>query len=204
MNQAMIYHGGGMIRGRGFYTVPTPYIPNTIRVDLQEKAWHYSNTLPIISNLHTTPLDTSFGYKTPDFDQGEGAFTHFALPHKDWTHLLTGTTGVRLIYNFYHELTVAAPNNFIQFNTNVFIFRPGETCNFAKTSGTLFNFNAATTAPYECLHANMNNFTIVDPAGSGASGECMIYIAIRRSAAGTDTYANPVRMLGATIEFPLA
>lgn len=206
MNQAMIYHGGGMLRGRGFYTPPaTPYIPNTIRIDLQEKAWHYANNLPIVSALHTVPNDVLFGYKTPDFDQGEGAFTHFALPHRDWTHVLTGSTAIRLIYNFYHELTVAAPNNIAHFTTAAYIFRPGETCNFAKTNGVTFTYDAATTAPYETLHTNLNNFTIVDPAATGAAGECMIYIAIRRSPAGpNDTYAHVVRMLGATMEFPLA
>lgn len=203
MNQASIYHGGGFGGGGGFSAVPvsTPN-PNTIRIVLEEKSWHQANSSPALSALHATALDPLYGYKTYDFNKGLGAFATFHLPHKDWIRVLTGTTKIKFFLNFYHELAVGAPNNIGYFNTNMYIFRNGETVDFAKSGGQFASIDCSGTA-YRLIQYTFNNYQVADPAGSGAAGECMFFIKLRRENTG-DTYANVIRFLGAAVEFPLS
>lgn len=203
MTTSMVYHGGssGKLKGwpAGGSSGPNP---DTIRYVLEEKSWHYSNTNPISSNLHTVPNDALYGYKTPDFNQGLGAFATFALPHKDWSRVLTGTTGINLDFFFYGDTSVAAPNNIGYFNVEMYIVRPGETVNFAKSAGVFMTLDFSVPA-YQMIGYRFSNMQVTDPAATGAAGWCIFYIKCRRQTAGTDTYTNTCRMLGAVVEFPL-
>lgn len=206
MQQSLIYHGGG-IGGGGFPggggggSTPNP---DTIRYVLEEKSWHYANSNPITSALHTVPNDGLYGYKTSDFDQGDGAFATFALPHKDWIRVLSGTTKINLDFFFYADASVAAPNNIGYFNVELYIFRPGETVNFAKIEGVFMSLDFSVPA-WQMVGHRFSDMIVTDPAGTGAAGWCMFYIKIRRQYGPNDTFTGgQIRMLGAVIEFPLA
>jgi len=205
MQQSKIYHGGGAGKGRGFSgggsSGPNP---DTIRYVLEEKSWHYANSNPVTSALHATALDGLYGYKTDDFDQGDGCFATFALPHKDWTRVLTGTTGINLDFFFYADASVAAPNNIGYFNTEMYIFRPGETVNFAKSAGVFMSLDFSVPALQVVGH-RFSDMQVTDPAATGAAGWCLFYIKLRRQYGPNDTYTGgQIRLVGAVVEFPLS
>lgn len=202
---ARVFHGGpcGKMRGWPGAGSSGPN-PDTIRVWLDEKAWHYANSNPVTSALHATANDGLYGYKTDDFDQGDGCFATFAKPHKDWIQVLSGTTKIQLTYFFYADASVAAPNNIGYFNTNAYIMRPGETVDFAKSGGQFMSLDFSVPA-LQVVAYTFNNYVIADPAGSGAAGECLIYLKLRREYGPNDTYTGgQIRLLGGLMEFPLS
>lgn len=198
-----IYHGGASAK-RGFPAGSGSSGPNpdTIRMVLEEKSWHEANSQAATALLHTTSNDGLYGYKTYDFDKGDGAFATFALPHKQWPHILTGTTGINLDFFFYTEAAVAAPNNIGYFNTNAYIMRPGESVNFAKGGGQFMSLDCSVAAQ-QLIGYRFTDYQISDPAASGTGGWCMIYLKLRREYTG-DTYTGgQIRLVGAVMEFPI-
>lgn len=199
---AMIYHGGpkGKAGGWGGSSGPNP---DTIRIDLDEKAWHQANSAPAISALHTTPLDALYGYKTYDFDRGDGAFATFCLPHKDWAFNLgpAPASAIQYVLHFYHDGPTPGPANNAVINTSIYIWRSGESVDFAKGGGTMATFGAAIPA-YQTMTVTFNNFVITDPSGSGLNAECLFFVKLRREFVG-DSFPNQLRLLGGFVEFPL-
>lgn len=177
---------------------------DTIRLVASEKEWHQGNTNPAISNLHTTPLDTAYGYKTYDFNRTNRAFATIGLMHKDWEWILSGTTEVNMFHHFYHNVTAAAPNNIAKFVTSIYIIRNGETINFSSMAGA-YTFDVDCSVPaYQLITISLPDCVINNPSGSAAHTEPVFQWRLRRLDTGDgDTYSNTVYHLGSVLEFPI-
>lgn len=197
--------GSGSGFGGGGGVAPTSPNPDTIRVILDEKAWHEANSMPATANLHVTPADQLYGFKTYDFTTpGLGAFATFSLPHSQWTYDLglIPVTKVNLILNFYHSGATPGPVNNALFNTAVYIFRKNESVDFAKAGGTMFNFGASIPS-FQLMTNELNDIQIDNPSGLTVQDECMFFIKLRREIAG-DLFPHELKLIGGVIEFPLS
>lgn len=205
-----VYHGGsagkmkGWPSGGGGSTSPNP---DTIRMVLEEKSFHQANSNPAIAALHTTPNDSTYGYKTYDLNQLTRIFATFALPHKQWSRVLTGATGVRLWLFGYHETTIAAPNNTISINVSLTGIDQGGSYNYtAPAAGYVYNrtIDAATSAPYQNMTIFVDDMDVNDPGGGGLIYDPIFHLRIlRNNSGGGDTYPNVFRLQGGIVEFPL-
>lgn len=210
METSKIYHGGGIGKGGGFAPSATPgYINNTVRVTLEEKSFHYANSNPITSALHTTPNDANYGYKTDDFTQFTRGFVSFPKPHKDWTRVITGTTGISLELHGYHETVIGAPNNIVNINISLTITRVGETVNYVAPAGSppiyTRSVDCATTPAFQLATFKITDMVIHNPSGLNPNAECMFHLRVlRNNNGGGDTYPNVFRIMGGYVEFPLA
>lgn len=210
MENSRIYHGGSLGRSGGFFpaSTPTPTI-DTIRIPIEEKSFHYANSNPITSALHTTPNDSNYGYKTDDFTQFTRGFISFPKPHKDWTRVITGATGITLAIHGYHETVIAAPNNIVRFNFSITITRVGETVNYVAPAGSppiyTRDVNCATTPAFQLATMSISDLVIHNPSGLNPDEECMFHLrALRNNNGGGDTYPNVFRVMGGYVEFPLS
>lgn len=209
MDQSKIYHGGGLHRGGGFSTSGGSSL-DTIRVLLEEKSFHYGNSNPITSALHTTPKDTNFGYKTDDFTPLTRGFVSFPRPHKRWTRVISGTTLINFELHGYHETVIAAPNNIVRFKISLTITRVNETINYtAPSTGTpptyLCDLDCGTIPAYQLATIRILNMNLHNPSGLNPNDECMFHLRVlRENSSGGDTYPNVFRIMGGYVEFPLA
>lgn len=208
MQQSRIYHGGGAGR-RGFAAGGGSSGPNpdTIRIVLEEKSFHQANSNPAIAALHTTPNDSTYGYKTYDMNQLTRVFATFALPHDQWSRVLTGSTGVKLYLFGYIETTIAAPNNILSFNVSLTGIDQGGSFNYtAPPAGYVYNrtIDGAVFAPYQNATIFVGDMDVYDPGGGGLVNTPTFHLRVlRNNNGGGDTYPNVFRLQGGIVEFPL-
>jgi hypothetical protein len=194
---------------RGFQASTSSPGINSIRVLFEEDSFHYGNSNPSTSLLHTTANDTNFGYKTEDFVRLNRAFISFPKPHINWTRVLSGATGITMCLIGYHETLIVAPNNNVRFTTSLTIVRTGETVNYVAPAGNppIYNsdIDCGVIPAFQLTSIIVPNYVVHNPSGLNPNSECMFHFRILRpDAGGGDTYPNVFRILGGFIEFPLA
>lgn len=201
MNQAKVYHGGGMGRGSGFSPAAAPVAALKERVWIDASAMNalvaFPPNGPTTRQLPTTINTRDWVFSAAELDL---VFAWIPTPSKFWTYAITAPTALDLRFYWYTDNTSA---DIIAWRAEINYIRNGETVNFAPP--TLGIRNVAAGTQYLLHVEEFLDFPINNPSGSIAETEGMFYFKMGRDgAAAADTFAFEAYLLGASIDFPIA
>lgn len=202
MQNSMIYHGGGMGKGGGFYpgSTPAPTI-DSIRIWVNVSDLSALTAKPP-NGPSTRVLPNTMNARVWIFTPSELdlAFCHIPIPNEYWTYKVTAPTDCNLRLYWYTDLTSA---NIICWRAELNFIRNLETLNFALPF--LNDINRAANTQYQLQVSESLNFPINNPSGSAAETEGLFYFKVGRDGANAaDTFANEAYLLGASIDLPIS
>lgn len=202
MNQAAIYHGGGMGGGGGFagasgaitgkYVYERIWIPSKIFESVSGAAPNGPGTRTLPNGVNTF----SWFFTPSELDI---VYHHFALPSRYWKYQISAPTDCTLRIYWYTDTTAAT---IIAWRAMLNYVRDTETLNFVPPA--FQNLNAAAGTQYTLHVQTVANFPINNPSGSVAETEGTFYLKVGRDGVNaSDTFAGESYLLGASVEFPL-
>jgi len=201
MNQAKIYHGGGMGGSKGFSPSSSPVTTyNKERIWLNAEQFSSLSAYPP-NGPTTRALPNTLNLRVYAFSPTELdlAFAWVPLPTSFWTYKLTAPTSCTLRTFWYTDNTSA---DIIAWRAELIYIRDMETLNFAMPS--LTSMNEAAGTQYQLHMQDYANFPIYNPSGSTAETEGAFYLKIGRDGpSAQDTFAFEAYLIAASIEFPL-